>query len=197
MIRSSLHKEFSDTELIEHYCQSGDVQFIGDLYERYMHLVYGVCLKYLKEREDAKDAVVQLFEKIVTEIPRQKIENFKPWLYVVTKNHCLMQLRSKQTEHKHEKEWQINAITFMESNEELHPLDNGNGQELDKALKDCIQKLKNEQRECIELFYFDNRCYQEVSDLLNIDIKKVKSYIQNGKRNLKICLEHKHVTIEQ
>lgn len=197
MIRSSLNKEFSDAELIEQYCQSADVQFIGDLYERYMHLVYGVCLKYLKEREEAKDAVVQIFEKLITEIPRQKIENFKPWLYVVTKNYCLMQLRSKQTEQKHEKEWLINAPVFMESDEDLHPLDNGNGQELDLALKACIQKLKNEQRQCIELFYFDNRCYHEISDLLNIDIRKVKSYIQNGKRNLKICLEHKHVIVEQ
>jgi RNA polymerase sigma-70 factor (ECF subfamily) len=154
-----------------------------------MHLVYGVCLKYFKNREESKDAVMQIFEKLIIEIPKQQIVNFKNWLYVVTRNYCLMQLRSQKliTEKAHE--WNID---FMETSPELHPIDKEE-MDLDKALEDCIQKLKGEQRECISQFYFANKCYNEIALNMGLNEKKVKSHLQNAKRNLKLCLEEKHV----
>jgi RNA polymerase sigma-70 factor (ECF subfamily) len=184
----------ADEVLLTDFRSAGDPEVLGELYSRYVPLVYGVCLKYLKEREEAKDAVIQIFEKLIIEIPKHNIENFRSWLHVVTKNYCLMQLRSDKSEKEKLSEWINDPAIFMETVTDLHPLDEDENSDLmDKALEDCIEKLKEEQRKCIRQFYFENRCYNEISVNLGIDEKKVKSHLQNGKRNLKLCLEEKNV----
>jgi RNA polymerase sigma-70 factor (ECF subfamily) len=181
-----------DMVLVEKYQRTSDPEVMGLLYEKYMHLVYGVCLKYLKGRQEAQDAVVQIFEKLIADLPHQSIRQFKPWLYVVTKNYCLMELRRMKGSTRFEKDIEETNVLFMESEPSLHPLDSEDGQVLTAALHDCIKQLRDVQRQCIERFYFNDKCYQEISDEFDIDLNKVKSYIQNGKRNLKICLESKH-----
>ena len=176
----------TDTELIAMFIKTKDMDIMGELYGRYMDLVYGVCLKYLANREDAKDAVIQIFEKILIEIEKHDIKNFKAWLFVLTKNFCLMQLRKNKQ--KFNVEVEENSFVFMENEEEIHPIDKG-VPDLEQALLNCIEKLKEEQKSCIQLFYFKNKCYNEIAKHLKIEEKKVKSYIQNGKRNLKICLD--------
>jgi RNA polymerase sigma-70 factor (ECF subfamily) len=184
----------SDGELLTEFKSGGNLEVLGELYSRYIHLVYGVCLKYLKEREEAKDGVMQIFEKLIIEIPKHNIENFRSWLHVVTKNYCLMQLRSGKSEKEKFSEWLNDPSVFMETVTDLHPLDEDeDSKSLDRALEDCIERLKDVQRMCIRQFYFENRCYNEISVNLGLDEKKVKSHLQNGKRNLKICLEEKNV----
>ncbi len=185
----------TDDDLLSEFTSSGDLEVLGELYSRYMHLVYGVCLKYLKNRDESKDAVMHIFEKLITEIPKQKIDNFSSWLHVVTKNYCLMQLRSQKSKDEKFNEWINDPTVFMETSNFLHPIDNEEP-DMEKSLADCIERLKDEQKECIKLFYYENRCYQEISGDLNIDEKKVKSHLQNAKRNLKICLEEKNVREE-
>jgi RNA polymerase sigma-70 factor (ECF subfamily) len=180
----------TDEELIEEFSESADLGVLGELYSNYMHLVYGVCLKYLKDREEAMDAVMQIFEKLIAEIPKQKIENFRSWLHVVTKNYCLMQLRSKKSLDEKYNEWAIDPGNFMESGLDLHPIDKDEP-DMERALSDCIEKLKDDQKECIRKFYYENKCYNEIAQNLGLDEKKVKSHLQNGKRNLKLCLEAK------
>lgn len=158
-----------------------------------MHLVYGVCLKYFKEREAAQDGVASIFEKLIADLPRHEVENFKSWLYVLTKNFCLMQIRTQKSETQRLHDYQDDQRIFVESEQEMHPIDEEQ-QELNRALQDCIEQLKGEQQQCIRLFYFDNKSYKEIAELLKLEEKKVKSFIQNGKRNLKICLEKKDVT---
>jgi RNA polymerase sigma-70 factor (ECF subfamily) len=182
----------SDQQLLKEFQTSGDPELLGELYSRYMHLVYGVCLKYLKEREESRDAVMQIFEKLIIEIPHHRIENFSSWLHVVTKNYCLMHLRSKKSRDEKIRKWIESNDVFMENDPEMHPVDRDDA-ETDIALEDCIKRLKGEQRTCIVQFYFEKRCYSEIAANLGIDIGKVKSYLQNGKRNLKICLEEKNV----
>ncbi|MBG0861266.1 MAG: sigma-70 family RNA polymerase sigma factor [Bacteroidales bacterium] len=181
----------SDEELIAEFSSGGDLDVLGELYSGYMHLVYGVCMKYLKDREDATDAVMQIFEKLIAEVPRQRIENFRNWLHVVTKNYCLMQLRTKKTHEEKLKELTADSVIFMENPYDLHPMDKED-LDIEEALAECIERLKNDQRECIKKFYFENRCYNEIAALLDLDVNKVKSHLQNGKRNLKICLEEKN-----
>jgi RNA polymerase sigma-70 factor, ECF subfamily len=184
----------SDGELLTEFKSGGDLEVLGELYSRYVHLVYGVCLKYLKEREEAKDGVMQIFEKLIIEIPKHNIENFRSWLHVVTKNYCLMQLRSGKSEKEKFSEWLNDPSVFMETVTDLHPLDEDeDSKSVDRALEDCIERLKDVQKMCIRQFYFENRCYNEISVNLGLDEKKVKSHLQNGKRNLKICLEEKNV----
>ncbi len=179
----------SDSWLIDKFRSTGDLDYLGRLYERYMHLVFGVCLKYLKDRETSRDATMHIFEKLIVEIPKRDIENFKPWLHVITKNHCLMHLRAEKSKSARREKLLEEEAIFMENSIEMH---HNNEQVLDSdldALKKCIDQLKSEQQECIKLFYLEERCYQEISEMTRFDLKKVKSYIQNGKRNLKICME--------
>jgi RNA polymerase sigma-70 factor (ECF subfamily) len=182
----------TDEELLLEYRSGRDLEVLGELYSRYIHLVYGVCLKYLREREESKDAVMQIFEKLISDIPVHDISNFRSWLYVVTKNFCLMQIRSQKSRFEKHLEWEKEEYLIMENDYILHPIDDGE-KDMDIELEDCIGRLKDEQRECIRQFYFDNRCYNDIASNMNIDEKKVKSHLQNAKRNIKICLEEKNV----
>lgn len=183
--------QMTDDELIEKFCASGDLEVLGVLYERYMHLVYGVCVKYLKDRDEAKDAVMQIFEKLIREIPKQKIDSFRSWLHVVTKNYCLMHIRAEKSAGERQAEWINDPSNFMEYSYIPHPVDDEE-RENDKDLEDCIGRLSEEQKDCIRKFYYDNKCYREIAEELSLDEKKVKSHLQNGKRNLKLCLEKKN-----
>ena len=173
---SSITK-LDDGELLTKYRDSQDLQVLGVLYHRYMHLAYGVCLKYLKHEEDSKDAVMQIFEKLITAVNQQDIENFKSWLYVVTKNHCLMELRRR----KKEQELKENAQAVMEIAGDPHP----NGEEKEAEIARALLNLPEHQKICLELFYYQNKSYQEIARETGYELKKVKSYIQNGKRKLK------------
>jgi RNA polymerase sigma-70 factor (ECF subfamily) len=182
----------SEQDLLNEFTALRDPGVLGELYSGYMHLVYGVCLKYLRDRDESQDAVMQIFEKLITEIPKQKIENFRSWLHVVTKNYCLMQLRSQKSNNEKLNEWVNDPFVFMENSRVLHPIDEDEP-DLEKGLADCIERLKGEQKECIRQFYYENRSYNEITVNLGLDEKKVKSHLQNAKRNLKLCLEEKHV----
>lgn len=184
-----------DEGLLKEFTATADLNVLGRLYSGYMPLVYGVCLKYLKNREESKDAVMQIFEKLIVEIPKQKIDNFRNWLHIVTKNYCLMQLRSQKTKNERMSEFMTDSVTFMENSSFMHPIDE-DGQQFDIDLADCIERLKGEQKLCIQQFYYENRCYNEIARNLDLDEKKVKSHLQNAKRNLKLCLEEKHVRQE-
>lgn len=181
----------TDEELLKEFESKGDLEVLGQLYSKYMHLVYGVCLKYLKNREEAMDAVMQIFEKLITEVPRQKIKSFRNWLHVVARNYCLMQLRSQKSLEEKHNEWKNDTIIFMENDLSMHPID-GVESNMEKELDDCIRNLKNDQKKCIHQFYFENKCYAEIALNMGLDEKNVKSHLQNAKRNLKICLEEKN-----
>jgi RNA polymerase sigma-70 factor, ECF subfamily len=181
--------ECSDTELVDLYREKQDLELLGVLYKRYMYLVYGLCMKYLKNRDDSQDAVMQIFETLIHDVPRFEIRNFKSWLYGVSRNHCLMKLRKDHADrNRYEK---ISAEIFMETTSVLHPIEETDNQQIQERLKECMEHLKAEQRRCVELFYYQQRCYKEIALELTLDENKVKSFIQNGKRNLKICIESK------
>jgi RNA polymerase sigma-70 factor (ECF subfamily) len=174
----------TDSELIILYKQQGDLAIVGELYTRYTSLIYGVCLKYLKDRDEAKDMAMMMFEKLTTTIKSHEIDNFKSWLYVSTRNQCLMQIRKEKGKFKEDISEKV-----VESNLLLHlPVENELEEDLSK-LEKCISKLVDGQKQCLELFYLQEKCYKEVADATGFDLNKVKSFIQNGKRNLKICME--------
>ncbi len=174
----------SDLELIELYKESGELAHWGKLYSRYTSLVYGVCLKYLKDRDEAKDAVMQLFEKLITTLLNHEVENFKSWLYVTARNHCLMQLRSQKGKRMEEFSPRLMENQFLLHLEEEPEME----QNLTK-LERCIATLVDDQQQCVRLFYLQEKCYKDITGLTGFDLNKVKSFIQNGKRNLKICME--------
>ena len=184
MLSAGNYNTAGDNELIQGYKESGDLIILGELYNRYMPLVYGVCLKYLKDREESRDAVMQIFEKLVTSLQEHDVAHFKSWLYVTSRNHCLMDLRARKSKGFEEIPAHLmenDAVTHLEEEPEMES-------NLSK-LEDCIEQLIAEQKHCIKLFYIQQKCYKEIVQLTGFDDNKVKSYIQNGKRNLKICME--------
>jgi RNA polymerase sigma-70 factor (ECF subfamily) len=153
-----------------------------------MDLVYGVCLKYFKEPETAKDAVMQIFEELIVKLKKHEVENFKGWLHQLTKNHCLMQLRTPKN---------LKTVEFktdlMQTEENVHLNGVLEKEENYKKLQYCLGTLTNDQRTVIELFYLDGKCYNEIAEITGQDWNQVRSFIQNGRRNLKICMEKQEV----
>ncbi len=187
-LKNISHTSLTDKELVALYKQSGDMAVLGELYQRYMELVYGVCLKYFKEPETAKDSVMQIFEELVSKLKRHEVDNFRGWLHQVAKNHCLMQLRTpknlKTVEFKSE---------FVQSEENVHLNGVLEKEENFKKLEYCLDTLPADQREAIRLFYLDGKCYNEIAQQTGQDWNQVRSFIQNGRRNLKICMEKTEV----
>jgi len=177
-------KTQDDTILISQYKNTGSLEVLGALYNKYMHLVYGVCLNYLKDEEASKDAVMQIFEELIIKLKIHEVQNFKSWLHVLTRNHCLMVLR---------KSAKNNTVpiedTFVENGDFVHlDLDDTKEKQL-TVMEKCMETLPEEQRISVDLFYLQEKCYKDVAELTGYEMPKVKSYIQNGKRNLKICIE--------
>lgn len=185
-LKPILGSMLSDQELIMRYKESHDNELLGVLYERYMHLVYGTCLKYLKDIEAAKDAVMNIFEELITKLQTHEVDNFRSWLFVVSKNHCLMLLRKESRQRTVEI-----PISLMQSEENIH-LNGVMEKEKHLAdLEDCLQNLPDDQQRSVRLFYLENKCYNEIADHTGMEWNRIRSHIQNGRRNLKICMDKK------
>jgi len=177
---------YSDEKLAEYFFVSGSKQAVEEIFSRYAHLLFGVCLKYLKDEDSAKDTVMQVFEVVINHKPVKPIANFKGWLFIITRNQCLMQLRKSQVQSRilSENAFEI-SCDLMES---FDPDRLFKEDELDLRSRNLIPalgKLPIEQKKCIELFYLEERSYEEIMEVTTYTYNQVKSYIQNGKRNLK------------
>lgn len=177
-------KNLDDAVLLKQYKLTGSLEVLGVLYNRYMHLVFGVCLNYFKDEELSKDAVMQIFEELVTKLKIHEVQNFKSWLHVLTRNHCLMALRKMAKNNT----VSIEDI-FVENGDFVHlDIEDTKENQL-TVMEKCMETLPEEQKVSVDLFYLQERCYKEVAEITGYELVKVKSYIQNGKRNLKICIE--------
>lgn len=176
----------TDDELVAAYFSTGNLKIIGELYKKYTHLVFGVCMKYLKNEEKSKDAVMEIFESLIEKLKIHKVSNFKSWLYTVTKNHCLMLLRSDSSYTKlKDRIFHKFMSENMELQVQVHPLIENEQEYLIEHMDKALNELKKEQGNCIRLMYLENKTYREIADITGYSLKNVKSYIQNGKRNLK------------
>ena len=185
MPKAENYSILTDEELVERYRNSHETVYIGELYQRYTHLVFGVCMKYFKDEATAEDASMQIFEKLSTELKKHHITAFKPWLHTVVKNHCMMLFRKDSTEEKRLGLLKKETGNVVENPEENHLQEAAEKEFILQHLKEGIDELKEEQRVCIELFYLKESSYAEITLITGYNLNEVKSYIQNGKRNLK------------
>ncbi|PIQ19898.1 MAG: RNA polymerase subunit sigma-24 [Cytophagales bacterium CG18_big_fil_WC_8_21_14_2_50_42_9] len=188
--RSHKKNHFTDEELIRLYQSTHDTAYVGELYQRYTHLVYGMCLKYLKDEEDSKDAVMQIFEKIVPVLKNQEVTKFQHWLHVLVRNFCLMELRSRKN--RLSRSFQHEVPELLQTTATPTPENTDRNEIKLEYLEKGLEEIPAEQKICLELFYLHKKSYQEIANQTGFEINKVKSYIQNGKRNLKIYLEKHH-----
>lgn len=176
--------EYTDEELLEKYRNTGDSEFFGQLYNRYIPLVYGVCLKYLQDEDKSQDAVMEIFEILLPKVTSYDIKVFKTWLYSVVKNHCFHLIKSNKREMSVDFD-----SNLMESDDILTLLVEDIDNERDEALNYCMAKLSEPQKISISKFFYEDMSYADIVEATGYDLKSVKSYIQNGKRNLKNCIE--------
>jgi RNA polymerase sigma-70 factor (ECF subfamily) len=187
-IRNISHSQLDDKELVALYKEEGSMQVLGELYQRYMELVYGVCLKYFKEPERSKDSVMQIFEELVSKLKKHEVDNFKGWLHQVAKNYCLMQLRTPRN---------LKTVEFktelVQTEENVHLNGVLEKEENFKKMEYCLGTLTGDQQKAIRLFYLEGKCYNEIVEITGHDWNQVRSFIQNGRRNLKNCMEDQKV----
>lgn len=182
---AGLHEnERSDEELLELHRSSGTNVWFGELYARYIPMIYGVCLKYLRNADDASDAVMNLFEEMTVKIGRYEIRNFRTWIYTSAKNHCFQLLRRKKREIPTE-----DSALIVEYASLIHLLSEGDDESMVGALNDCLERLPHRQRECVLKFFYDEKSYADIAAETLYPLKSVKSYLQNARRNLKLCME--------
>lgn len=178
----------TDEELIGKYRETNNQEYVGRLFERYATFVFAISMKYLKDKEKSRDNTMQVFEKLLDNLKRFEVKNFKAWLHMITKNQCLMLLRSEKTRNKNITLYSNDEKSFMENEIEPH-LDDVNEKEINLShLNEALKSLAEKQRICVELFYLQEKSYNEVSEITGFTMNEVKSFIQNGKRNLKIYL---------
>ncbi|HWV75161.1 MAG TPA: sigma-70 family RNA polymerase sigma factor [Pseudosphingobacterium sp.] len=173
----------NDEMLLKRYRQTQDLSVLGELFQTHASMVYYVCYRYLQDSEQSKDAVMQIFEELIQKINKQEIKRFGSWLYVFSRNHCLMQLRSAK------KMQYVPLVEFVEFPINGHHVDEDDKEKSLVVLEKCMEKLPEKQRKSVDLFYLNEKCYKEIVDLTGYTLNEVKSYIQNGKRNLKICMD--------
>lgn len=179
----------SDEELLAQYVRTGDANALGQVFERYIPMVYGVCLKILKDNGKAEDAVMGVYESLTQKVKEHEIASFRGWLYVLARNYCLMEWRKAQrrpTDHYAPEDMvyydAVEAPEIYELPQESAPLEK------------CLGQLNDVQRNTVQWFYYEEKSYKEISELIAEDVGKVRSYIQNGRRNLRLCLEKHGIT---
>jgi RNA polymerase sigma-70 factor (ECF subfamily) len=186
-VNTDKYNHITDQELLTRYSADHNSEWLGILLQRYTLLLLGVCLKYLKNEEEAKDSVQQIFLKVIQELQKYKVDYFKSWLYMVAKNHCLMKLRGKQGKVPAEL-----TEKLMAAPEETTDRQNLVQTDLTlELMEDSLKELNYEQQQCVTLFYLEKKSYHEITEITGFSLLQVKSYIQNGKRNLKILIERK------
>ena len=173
----------SDTDIINRYKKPGDAEVLAPLFDRYIHLVFGVCLKYLNNKEEAKDAAMEIMESLMDKLLQHEIRNFPSWLHSVSRNYCLMRIRNRKENLFIEIDKRKSEQMPVESDEDLHQKIEEEAQL--SEIGEAIVSLNHEQKQCIQLFYFEKRSYDEIADETGYSLNKVKSHIQNGKRNLR------------
>jgi len=186
-VNSEKYSHITDQELLEKFYADHNNEWLGILLERYTLLLLGVCMKYLKNEDDAKDGVQQVFLKVIQELQKYKVEYFKSWIYMIAKNHCLMKIRDNQGKIPREINEQL--LAAPEEKTDTQSLVE-NDLALD-VMEESLNELNPEQKQCVTLFYLQKMSYQEISSVSGFSMLQVKSYIQNGKRNLKNIIERK------
>lgn len=186
----SRKNKLSDEELLQSYLRSGNKALIGELFEKHVTTVYGVCLFYLRDKSSAQDAVMQIFEKLMKELAKTEIRNFKAWLGFVVRNYCINEIRRNKSKYVVPESY-LDFEIKQPNLEEEETIAKVKEEELLLYMKEVLPGLKNKQRRCVELFYLKQKSYQAIVDETGWSLNEVKSYIQNGKRNLKLMIEKK------
>jgi RNA polymerase sigma-70 factor (ECF subfamily) len=185
-VKKDPYHHITDQELLDRWYSDHNNEWLGVLLQRYTLLLFGVCMKYIKEEEEARDCVQQIFVKVITELGKYRVEYFKSWIYTIARNHCLMKLRDR-----HGRAAELSESMLAAWDDEPGMNIHREKEQLLQWMGESLEELGKEQKLCVILFYLDKKSYQEIASDTGFTLMQVKSYIQNGKRNLKLLMEKK------
>lgn len=185
-VKKDPYDHITDQELLDRWYSDHNNDWLGSLLQRYTLLLFGVCMKYIRQEEEARDCVQQIFVKVITELPKYRVEYFKSWIYTIARNHCLMKLRDQ-----HGRAAELSDTMLAAWDDEPGNSSHRQKEQLLEWMGESLGELGIEQKRCVTLFYLDKRSYQEIASNTGFSLMQVKSYIQNGKRNLKLLMEKK------
>lgn len=188
-MRPDPFQHITDQELLSRYYEGQKNEWLGILLQRYTLLLFGVCMKYMKDEEEARDCVQQIFVKVITELPRYRVEYFKAWIYTIARNYCLMRLRDS-----HGRGASLTDSMLAAWDDEEGKNRHWEKEQLLEWMGQALEELGKEQKLCVTLFYLEKRSYQEIATATGFTLMQVKSYIQNGKRNLRLSIEKRSGT---
>lgn len=183
-----------DADLIKQFQRDQQRICVSVLYRRYEHLVYGNAAQYFPDHNDRQDIVGEVFEKVMRKLPTTQVESFSSWLFVMTRNVCISRLRKRPPEQSSSDNWEEvekKSGQFMENAAVTRLMNEGDPERQLTLLRQALAELNGEQRQCVQLFFLEEKSYREIAELTAFPIKKVKSMLQNGKRNLRIQLSKK------
>jgi len=185
-VKKDPYHHITDQELLDRWYSDRNNEWLGILLQRYTLLLFGVCMKYIKQEDEARDCVQQIFVKVITELAKYRVEYFKSWIYTIARNHCLMKLRDQ-----HGRAAELSESMLAAWDDEPGNNSHQQKEQLLEWMGDSLEELGKEQKLCVTLFYLDKRSYQEIASSTGFTLMQVKSHIQNGKRNLKLLMEKK------
>ena len=180
------YNHITDQELLDRWYSDHNNEWLGVLLQRYTLLLFGVCMKYIKQEDEARDCVQQIFVKVITELAKYRVEYFKSWIYTIARNHCLMKLRDQ-----HGRAAELSESMLAAWDDEPGNNSHRQKEQLLEWMGESLGELGKEQKLCVTLFYLDKKSYQEIASNTGFTLMQVKSHIQNGKRNLKLLMEKK------
>jgi RNA polymerase sigma factor (sigma-70 family) len=185
-VKKDPYHHITDQELLDRWYSDHNNEWLGVLLQRYTLLLFGVCMKYIKQEDEARDCVQQIFVKVITELAKYRVEYFKSWIYTIARNHCLMKLRDQ-----HGRAAELSESMLAAWDDEPGNNSHREKEQLLEWMGDALKELGKEQKLCVTLFYLDKQSYQEIASKTGFTLMQVKSHIQNGKRNLKLLMEKK------
>ncbi|MEM8612974.1 MAG: sigma-70 family RNA polymerase sigma factor [Cyanobacteria bacterium P01_H01_bin.105] len=164
----------------------GDLSALGILYDRYGSLVYGIAVKGLRRVAEAEDLTQEVFLSLMrTRSYRSSRGSLASYLTTLTRSRVIDRLRAQSTQHKYLNQWHHN-----QSGVDLAtPMNHITQQERRALVREALTTLKAQQREVLELSYYEGQSQRDIADSLGVPLGTVKSWARRGLLQLREQLD--------
>ena len=172
-----------ESSLLLKYLKTNDLSYLLELYRPYMHLVYGLAFKYVKDPKQSQEIVYCIFKKLIKDIKRQEVRVFGNWLYNLSLDFCKQWRDRGRTESD-----QIVALggSTQTPVEFYDDKDDDSFEEEISSMEDEVMRIKSQQEKCSQLFFKEQRCFQEIADITGWEVSEIKYHVKNAKRKTNI-----------
>jgi RNA polymerase sigma factor (sigma-70 family) len=186
--QQSAYQEQTDAEVIRSYLATQDARYFTQLYRRYANKVYGKCISILKNDAEARDAMQDIFVKIMLNLGNfGEKSQFSTWVYSITYNYCIDAIRKRKKE----------KTMFSEDIERApdvaaEEVPDQFLMEMDvKNLKVVLEALPDSDRLILIMKYHDDMSIRDIAEILQKTESAVKMKIKRAKEKAKELFDTK------